>query len=228
MIQKCIIVEDEPLAQEIIKGFISKIPTLELVGTCSSAIEAITFLHSQKIDLLFLDVTMPDLNGIQFLKSLNNPPKVILTTAYSEFAVEAFELGVLDYLIKPFSFERFLKAINRSMTISEEINSNEPEIPTFIFIKVDKKNVKVMLDSILFAEAYGNYVKIHTNKQTYLTTQTFTNFEKVLPEALFIRVHKSYIVQIEAITKVESQKLFIDFIEIPIGITYKHEVEKRF
>ena len=227
---RCIIVEDEKLAQDVLKKYISLIPTLELVQSCSSATEAFSCLHSNKVDLIFLDINMPELSGIEFLKTLQNPPKIIITTAYSEFAIEGYEYSVCDYLLKPIRYERFLKAIdkliglnNRSSDTSIDTESIQPV--DYIFIKEDNVIQKIYFIDLLYIQAFGNYLKIFTkDSKTLVTRTTIRETESQLPSSLFLRVHKSYVVAINSIDKIKYNDIYIRNETIPIGATYKQEV----
>jgi len=226
------IVDDENAAHEIIENYAENLPNLALQKSCYNAFEAIEYLSNHEVDLIFLDINMPKLNGFEFLKTLGNPPKVIVTTAYSEFALEGYELSVSDYLLKPFGMSRFISAINK---VSDSISQNvlrEPlkEVVTpsssSIFLKDNKKHYKVKLEDILFAEAYGNYVKVYVADQVITTHQTLANFEAVLSEDQFIRTHKSYIISIDKIELIEGNRIFIKDHKIPIGKMYKLNVNK--
>jgi len=222
---KCLIVDDEVLAQDVIEKYIATIPTLKLVGKCDNAVEAISFLHNNHVDLLFLDLNMPELSGLEMLKTLTNPPKVILTTAYSEYALESYEYGVVDYLLKPIKLERFIKAVNKvveqhSETVVAENISSQPTHET-IFIKEDQVTYQLKLNDILFIEAYGNYLKVHTLEKIYVARDTMHDMEGKLPEAIFMRIHKSYIVSVSKIESVSGNRIFINKQEIPVGEMYK-------
>lgn len=229
---KYMIVDDENAAHDIIENYAKNLPNLDLKKSCYNAFEAIEYLNKHQVDLIFLDINMPKLSGFEFLKTLANPPKVIVTTAYSEFALEGYELSVSDYLLKPFSISRFISAINK---VSESISQNvsrepikEVVIPSSssIFLKDNKKHYKVKLEDILFAEAYGNYVKVYFADQVITTHQTLANFEAVLSENQFIRTHKSYIISIDKIELIEGNRIFIKDHKIPIGKMYKLNVNK--
>jgi len=229
----CIIVDDEPIAQEILENYISQIGHLHLVAKCSNAFEAITILHTTKIDLMFLDIKMPGLNGLDMLKTLSNPPKVILTTAFSEFAVESYEYGISDYLLKPVSFERFLKAVNRLLLPkdSDFPIAEEPKDTTsksiFMFFKADKRIYKFYFSEILFFEGCGNYVKVHTQKQNMIMVlDKLSELEEKLPSDGFIRVHKSFIVNLSHIRIIEGNMIKVEQKEIPISKTYKEMLMK--
>jgi len=228
----CIVIEDEPLAQNVLKKYIEDHPSLVLVAICADAMEAQTILSRQPVQLLFLDINLPKLSGINFIKTLINPPLVIFTTAYPEFAVEGFELNAIDYLLKPFSFERFLKAVNKAI---EKINSsaispqkNEPTAPSFVFLKADKKIHKINLDSILYIEAVGDYMKVVTESGQLLVNETMKKMLEDFPASRFIRVHKSFIVAINRIKYIEGNFIRIAEKDIPVGATYSDEFFSNF
>lgn len=235
MLIKCIIVEDEKLAQDVLQKYIALIPTLQLVNVCSSASEAISFLHSNTVDLIFLDINMPELNGIDFLKTLQHPPHIIITTAYSEFALEGYEYSVCDYLLKPIRYERFIKAVNVVMErnnnkkqLDENLNSSANETLDYIFIKEDYIMHKIFFNDLIFIQAYGNYLKIYTTyNKTIVARVTLTEVESQLPNDLFLRVHKSYLVNIKSIDKIHHNDIYIQDKIIPLGTTYKQEVLKK-
>ncbi|MFN9327787.1 MAG: LytR/AlgR family response regulator transcription factor [Cyclobacteriaceae bacterium] len=226
---KVLIVDDEPLAQKVLQRFISLVDSLELVGLCSNAIEASNALRNQPVDLLFLDIRMPELSGLDLLKIIKNPPKVILTTAYAEHALESYEFGVMDYLVKPIAFDRFLRAINK---VVPTLQANTPPLmPTpvlkpsnYLFVKSDRKIYKIDYPEIKYVEAFGNYVKIHTTHKIVLAQETLTNLEKSLPADHFLRIHKSFIVSIHFINLVDGNSLFVENVELPIGQLYKQRV----
>ncbi len=228
----CLVVDDEPIAQQILENYILQIEALHLVGKCSNAFEALNILHREKIDVLFLDIKMPSLSGLDMLKTLQNPPRVILTTAFSEFGVESYEYGISDYLLKPIAFERFLKAVNKIlMPKNEELSTggieNKAEIETtFIFFKADKKIHKYYFKDILFIEGSGNYVKIHTqNEKPIMVLDKLTELQVKLPTKQFIRVHKSFIVNISHIQKIEGNMINTKDKVIPISATFKPNLE---
>ena len=226
---KCLIVDDEELALNVLEKYIALMPSLKLVGKCDSAVEAITFLHNEEVDLLFLDINMPELSGLDMLKTLTHPPKVILTTAYSEYALESYEYGIVDYLLKPIKLERFIKAVNKVVKILDiKIESQDKSIEhkQTIFIKEDQISYNLEFNQILYIEAYGNYLKIHTTEKTYVTRETMQHIYDNLPQTSFLRVHKSFIVSIKKIKKLSGNILFINDIEIPVGNTYKNELLK--
>jgi len=228
---KCLIVDDEELALDVIEKHISHIPTLKLVGRCDNAIEAISFLHENKVDLLFLDLNMPELNGLDLLKTLNNPPKVILTTAYSEYALESYEFGVVDYLLKPIKLERFIKAVNKAVELFTLKEGNINKIPDYqehkILIKEDQTSYNLSAGEINFIEAYGNYLKVHTEEKVYLVRDTMQHMSDSLSSNLFVRIHKRFIANLSKIRKIKGNMLYLKDIELPIGNTYKRDVLAR-
>lgn len=227
---KCIIVDDEPLAIEIMESYVSRVDSLELAGSFRNAIKAFEYLQSNQVDLVFLDIQMPKFTGIEFLKTLKNAPKVIFTTAYREYAIEGYELEVLDYLLKPISFERFMKSISRVIgTLGKPEhqhvvqNSDEHE-EQFIFFKSDKKMIKVFLHEILFIESLKDYVKITTEEKEVITHQKISYLENKLPNEGFLRVHRSFIIAIRKIDSYSATEIEIQGSSIPIGRNYKNEV----
>lgn len=228
----CLIADDEPIAREIIQTYCSHLPMLNVAASCSNALEAKAALQKQKIDILFLDINMPVLSGIAFLKTLKNPPQVIFTTAYKEYAVDAFDLSACDYLLKPFSFERFIIAVDKAFEKLDMVpivnpESTEAKTEDYIFIKTDGKIYKILHNELLFAEAQGNYTKIVTAQNTLLPAMTFSGFEEIVPKTLFLRVHRSFIINKSKITHIEGNRVFINKNEIPIGSNYKEEFLKE-
>lgn len=228
---QCLVVDDEPGARAIIRRYIEEMPALEFAGECGNAMRAMTFLQQHPVDLLFLDIKMPQLNGNDFLKVLKNPPKVIFTTAYTEYALEGYELGVVDYLMKPVPFDRFLKAVNKvfpsDLSKPEVSNKNdEKKSEAFIYFRVDRKMVKVMLRDILYIESMKDYIKIFTANGTVITKQSITSMEEMLSEKDFMRIHRSYIVSLNKIKTFTSELIEIENTEIPIGKLYRNEVLK--
>ena len=227
----CLIVDDEALARKGLEKYIKEIDFLELKGVCKNAMEANTIIKEQAIDLLFLDIEMPMLSGIDFLKSLRHSLKVIFTTAYSQYAIESFEFDVLDYLVKPISFERFLQAANKAHRIISE-NSPSPTIAAnkeeekFIFVKTDKQLVKLFLDDILLVESMQNYIRIHTAKQSYLTLVPLKKVFDILPREMFIQVHKSYVISMTKVEAIIGNQILIGEHKIPIGRNLKEAVLK--
>lgn len=229
---KCLVVDDEPIARNIILKFIKQIDFLELVQTASNALEAIKVLREQPIDLMFLDIKMPVLNGLDMLKSLENSPAVILTTAFSEYALESYDFGVKDYLLKPIAFERFLKAVNKvanekELQISQQVEeSNEEE--DFMFFRADKKFFRFYFDEILFFEGCGNYIKLHTTSHTpIMLLDRLNNLEKKMVPHNFIRTHKSFLVNFTHIKEIYGNRIIIKENEVPIGASYKEELLQR-
>lgn len=226
--QKCLIVDDEPLARETLEKYISDIPSLVLNASCSNAFEAIEVLKKDSIDILFLDINMPKLSGISMLRSLEEKPQVIFTTAYSEYAVEGFELDAVDYLLKPFSFERFVKAVNKASDRIDKASQIATNGESFIAIKADKKIFKVDLDEIQYIQALGDYIKVFTDSQTLVSHQTLKSLEDELPAEGFIRIHKSYIVALKSILFLEGNQVKLGDQMIPIGASFKDDLLKRF
>jgi DNA-binding LytR/AlgR family response regulator len=224
---QCIIIDDEPLARALIEAHIDKIPNLEVIANCVNALEGFEVLKSRQVDLIFLDIQMPLLTGIEFLKSLSNPPKVIFTTAYREYAIESYELEVVDYLLKPISFDRFFKAINKYFKTVDSQEKKEVEVSDkdsgFMYVNVNKKHHKVLFSEILYAESLKDYVQIHTKEATIVTKDKISDFEKKLPKC-FLRIHRSYIVNKDKITAYTSHDIEIGKLEIPIGVSYKKQV----
>jgi len=224
--KKCIIVDDEPAAHYVLANYIKQNPQLELVFKCYNGIEAMDYLRENKVDLMFLDINMPEISGMELLKILPNHPKTILTTAYSEFALESYEYGVIDYLLKPIYFPRFLKAVERFFSTENNIKAEPEDVVNSINVKVDGYFIEIELDQLLYAQSFGNYVKLHTIKKTYLASITTTELEKELPEN-FLRIHKSYIVALDKIDDSDKDFIFIKKEKLPIGITYKRELTDR-
>lgn len=227
-ILKCLIADDEPIARQILESYINDIPNLELVSSCKNAFEVIEVLQKQSVDLLFLDINMPKLSGISLLKSLQEKPEVIITTAYSEYAIEGFELSVIDYLLKPFSIERFLQAVMKvqqkfeNLSSKIEVTTNQPE-EKFVFVKSDKKIIKLNFDDIFHIEAYGNYIKIFANEMI-LTPQTLSDFVKKLSDH-FIRIHKSYVINFEHLKLIDGNQIILqNSTKLPIGKSYRKAV----
>jgi len=222
--KKCIIVDDEPAAHYVLVNYIQKNPQLELVEQFYNGIEAMTFLRENKVDLMFLDIDMPEITGLELLKIIPSAPKTILTTAYSEFALESYDYGVIDYLLKPIYFPRFLKAIDRFFSMDgAEIKAPAESIAT-INVKVDGFFMDIELDNLLFAQSFGNYVKLFTKTRTYLASTTTNEIKNSLPDGLFMRIHKSYVVALDKIEAIEKDFIVINKVRLPIGITYKREL----
>ncbi len=225
---KCLIVDDEPLALDVLESYIHKVPNLQLAARCSNAIEALTQLRKHDISILFLDIQMPEITGLEFLKSLKNPPCVIFTTAYSEYAMDGFNLDAVDYLLKPISFDRFLKATNKAIAQlspvkakKETPSSNHENESDFIFVKSDKKIVKIGLDEILYIEGLKDYVMIFTPAGRIITLQTMKNLEEKLPADKFIRVHRSFIISLDRVKSISNNSVDVSGKQIPIGKLYR-------
>ncbi len=230
------IVDDEPLALDVLETFIQRLENLELVCRCNNAVEAYGCLQSEHIDLLFLDIQMPKLTGIDFLKSLANPPKVIFTTAYRDYAVEGFELNALDYLLKPIAFERFLKAVSKASALEQQTAapaapaltaasaSTQDYKEAFIYLKADKKMVKVMLSDILYIESLKDYIRVKTETKEIISYQKISFLEEKLPTDKFLRIHRSFIIALDKIQAFSATAVDIGKTEIPIGRFYKNEV----
>ena len=224
----CIIIEDEIPAQRILKNFISKIPSITLIDTFKAAIEANSFLNTNTVDVVFLDINLPDMSGLDFIKTIKNPPAIIMTTAYPDYAVSSFELDtIVDYLVKPFSFDRFLKAINKAndKTVSPK-NNNEENLAETIFLNVDKTLHKITLNSIMYIESDRNYITVVTENQKLSYIDSLKKWTSKLPKNQFIQVHKSFIINSEFVDKISGNTLFIKDNKIPIGRTYKQELLK--
>lgn len=223
---KCVIVEDETLAQDVIRNHLAHFDQLELVGVYHNALEAMAALKTQEVDVMFLDIRMPGMSGLHFLRSLTDPPLVVLTTAYAEYALESYEFNVIDYLLKPISLERFAKAVNK--LLDSRIYSLSPKEPPppgdHIFIRSNSKFFRVNFSEILYVQGMKDYLKIHTPEYTLVTHQTMNDLEKTLPQQLFIRVHRSYLVAINQIRSIYGNTIEIGKEAIPIGINYKETV----
>ena len=231
---KCLAIDDEPLALDVIKDFVEKTSFLNLKATCNNALEALELIQNEGIDLIFLDINMPNISGIEFLKSLKNAPLVIFTTAYSEHALEGFELDAIDYLVKPIAFDRFIKAVNKAYEIYTLYNYKYKEfgastIPEndFIFVNAEYSTVKINLNEILFIEGLKDYIKIYNGPRPILTLCSMKKMENKLPSNQFIRVHKSFIVSIHHINAIERNFIVMGEKKIPIGETYKEAFYNR-
>jgi DNA-binding LytR/AlgR family response regulator len=224
---KCIIIEDEPLAVKVLSDYILQVPFLELQGTFKDAILATDYLRNNNINLIFLDIHLPKLKGMAFLKTLTYPPAVIITTAYHQYAVEGFNLNVTDYLLKPFDFERFLIAVNKVKTAKRENkNPNESqEIKDFIFLNVQKKKVKILFSEIVYIESQREYIKIITTKKEYISKMSTHEIESLLPSNLFKRIHRSFIVSISKIESYTAETVEVNGVSIPIGRDYRYIIE---
>lgn len=224
----CIIIEDEIPAQKILQNFIGKVPNLSLVGTFKAAIEANSFLRNNTVDVVFLDVNLPDISGIDFIKTVKNPPSIIMTTAYPDYAVSSFELDtIVDYLVKPFSLDRFLKAVNKLSNKTEEVPINHSDSDRSIFVNVDKTHHKIVLDDIIYVESDRNYITIVTKTQKLSYIDSLKNWVEKLPEDHFLQVHKSFIINSKLVDKISGNEVFMDQNRIPIGRTYKQQLLKQ-
>lgn len=230
---RCLIVDDEPPARDTLRHYIEKTPLLQLEGECGNALEAFSFLQQQNVDLIFLDIHMPQLKGTELLKLLPHPPKVIFTTAHSDYALEGYELNAMDYLLKPVHFDRFLKAVNKlfqfvhtgtAHTVSaEEVQKKEP----YIYLRSDRKMVKVLLNEISHIESMKDYVKVFTPGGSIITKQSIASMAAMLPEEQFIRVHRSFIVAASKITSYTPELVYLKKEEIPIGKLFRPQVLKQ-
>ncbi|MDY8135278.1 LytTR family DNA-binding domain-containing protein [Aquimarina sp. 2201CG5-10] len=226
-----IIVDDEPIAHTIIQDYAASLSDLTLLGNCYNAIDALSLLQKQKVDLIFLDIEMPKLKGLDFLRTLTNPPLIVITSAYSEFAVESYELEVCDYLLKPFSFERFLKAYTKVIKTKEQSSQKSKTVTeatnTSIFLKGDKETHHIQLDHIKYLESYGSYVKLYLQNEMLLIHESISHFETVLSPDEFIRVHRSFIVNITSIKSIVGNQIKLEGITVPIGQSYKAIIKNK-
>lgn len=230
---RCVIIDDEPPAVRLISSYVQQVPELEIAATCSNAIDAFKVLREQRIDLIFLDIKMPKLIGTDFIRSIQSPPKVIVITAYRDYALDGYDLDVVDYLLKPVSFTRFMKAVSKAIKLigvegnfSAGAMENGSAEDAFLYFKVDRDMQKVLLHDILFIESCREYVKIHLeDKRQLLVRQSITSMEKLLSPHRFIRVHRSYIVTIEKVASFNAMSLTVNTHKVPIGRLYKNEVE---
>ena len=229
---KCMVIDDEPLAIQLLENHIGRVPFLELVSTFNNPMDALVSVNSNPVDLIFLDIQMPQLSGIQFMQLLQNRAQVIITSAYQEYAIEGFEHNVVDYLLKPIAFERFYKAVEKAYNQRNPAQTLEPSRATqpttggYVFVKVETRMVRVELDDILYIEGLKNYVSIYTKTQRIVTLQIMKQLEEVLPANRFVRVHKSYIVALDKINSIERQEITIKDQIIPIGNTYQEHFFK--
>ncbi|HEY9047472.1 MAG TPA: LytTR family DNA-binding domain-containing protein [Ohtaekwangia sp.] len=229
---RCLLVDDEPPALDILRTYIEATPMLEIAGSCHHAMAAFDFIQKNQVDLIFLDINMPKLTGIDFLRALPSPPKVIFTTAHRDYAVDGFELGAVDYLLKPYSLDRFLRAVHRAInpeqkqqTIGKETITAEND--RFLYVRADRKMVKIMVDEIRYIESLKDYVRIFLPEKQVITKQTITALEEMLPEHDFMRIHRSFIVALNKIDSYNLNSVYIGKTELPIGPLYKHELAKR-
>jgi len=226
---RCLIVDDEPLARELIRGHIQKLENFDIVDECDNAMKAMDVLRNRNVDLMFLDIKMPQMTGIDFLKTLKRPPRVIITTAFSQYALDGFELDVVDYLMKPVTFERFFKAVNKyfqsgqTETVEVETGNGVSE-EAFIYVKENKKIIKIYLREIHFIEGLNEYIRIHTDNRRVVVKSSLQNIENKLPDEQFIRIHKSYIVSIPRIRAFNATTVELDNAKLRIGRNYKNQV----
>ena len=224
----CLIVEDEPIGQEIIQSYIDRVDFLEVHGRFKNALEAFTWLQGNSVDVIFLDIKMPRMSGLELLKSLQEKPKAIITSAYRDYAIEAFDLDVIDYLLKPIAFERFLKAVNKlrpAALNARELKTDPHSEKPFLFVKGNKQLQKVYIDDIIYIESQRDYVKIRlAGNAEVITRQTISYYENLLPAQLFLRIHRSFIVATRKITTFEATRILVGDIAIPVGRNYKHLV----
>ncbi len=228
---RCMIIEDEPFAADVLKNYIDRVPSLELCGVCSNAIEAFHRLQTTSVDLLFLDIKMPQLNGIDFLKSIDKKPLIIFTTAFREYAFDGFEQNAVDFLLKPISFDRFLKSISRVMKIEwkeEKSNEDSTKQDPFLYIRVDRKMIKLRIGDIYYIESLKDYVKIVVENKKWVTKHTITALETMLPDDQFVRSHRSYLVNMAKVEAFTPSHLQVKGIEIPIGPTYRQSLQQIF
>ncbi len=217
-------------AHYVLQHYLEKVDQLELVGNCYDALEAINFLHRQPVDVLFLDINMPQVTGLQLLQSLAHPPRVILTTAYSAFALESYEYGVVDYLLKPIELPRFLKAIDKvvaSLETSRKQETTEVLPPQALVLKVDTDWVRIPYSELEYIQSWGNYIKLFTAQQMYLATMTMTEVERRLPSSQFMRIHKSYLIALSKIDRMSGNEVFMGKAVLPVGVTYRRELLDR-
>lgn len=231
---KCLVIDDEPPARDVLKKYIADVDLLQLSGECSNAVETLSFLQNNSVDLLFLDIKMPHILGTSFLRTLKNPPKVIFTTAFRKYAVEGFDLNAVDFLLKPISFDRFLQAVNKVMELNIHVaantNSLNETLPDqshpFLYFRADRKMVKVFLDDILFIESLKDYIKVVTTTKVIISKQAISSLDEMLPKDSFIRVHRSYIIAINRIDSYNTDSIEIGKTEIPIGRLFRHDVNR--
>jgi len=220
---KALVVDDEPLAQEVLKTYIKEIATIDVIAYCSDALESITFLKEQKIDLIFLDINMPKISGMEFIKTLKNPPLIILTTAYTQYALEGYELNVLDYLAKPFSIQRFLKAIQKVEEMLLLQQKKEERNSESLFIKSNKKTFQIQINEITYIEGLGDYIKIFTEKTHLISNLSMRKIHEQLPSSEFIRIHKSFIINIKKIKSIEGNMVDVGNGKLTIGNHFRQE-----
>ena len=230
----CLVVDDEPPALLLMEKYIDAVPVLQFAGKCSNAVDAMSLLQERSIDLIFLDIQMPHILGTDFIRTLVNPPKVVFTTAFRKFAIEGFELDAVDYLLKPISFERFLKAVNKVMKLNLSVLQTFPQDstpkkeaePAFLLLRADRKNLKIQLQEILFVESLKDYVKVVTKDRIIVSKQSISAIEDNLPVEAFLRIHRSFIVSLNKIGSFTAGIIQVGKYELPVSRSYRHEVEK--
>lgn len=220
----CIIIDDEPLSHEVLQNYIAKYPGLELEAAFFDALEAINYLNTHQPDLIFLDINMPEMSGISMLKSLPNPPAVIFTTAYPQYAVDGFDLNITDFLLKPFSFERFATAVGKLATGT---GNKQESVPDYLIVKSGKKHYRIQTHEIIFMESAGDYVKIITPAKTFIASETLKHFEQTLQAGDFIRIHRSYLISVSKIDYLEGNQVIIKGHELSVGRQYKEDLQNR-
>lgn len=230
-VHKCLVVDDEPMARDVLRRYIGKLPALQLAGECSNAIDALMFLQNNNVDLIFLDIRMPELLGTELVQSLRNPPKIIFTTAFKEYALDGFELDAVDYLLKPIRFERFLKSVNKAFpknneTLNQTPASSKKNGTDFIYLRIDRKLVKIILSDILYIESAKDYVKVFTKDKYYITRQTISSVEAMLSGNEFVRIHRSFIIAVNKIKSFNNELVEIGNKELPIGKLYRNNFVK--
>lgn len=222
----CLIVEDEPLSQEILESYIDNCPELKLCGTCKDAMQANAILHNENIELIFLDINMPIINGIEWLKSLEESPEVIFTTAYAEHAVEGFNLNALDYLLKPFSFDRFLKAVNKFLVAKKKPDTNQSDISKTIWVKSNKKSYPIKLSELSYIESDGDYLKLYLDNKPIVIHETLKHFISKLPNKVFMKIHRSFVINITKVEYIEGNQVSLASKLIPLAASYREEFYK--
>lgn len=228
---RCLLVDDEPPALDVLRTYIQSTPMLQIVGECTNALSAFEVLSRTPVDLMFLDIQMPRLLGTEFLKTLTHPPRIIFTTAFRDYALDGFELGAIDYLLKPYSFERFLKAVHKALELEAKPAAPRESTMTgeekFLYLRADRKMVKVIVNEILYVESLKDYLRIFLPDRQIVTKLTITSLEEMLPEEEFVRVHRSFIVPIKRIDSYSQHAIFINKAELPIGPLYRNELMKK-
>ncbi|PQJ77478.1 LytR/AlgR family response regulator transcription factor [Polaribacter glomeratus] len=219
---KCVVVDDEPMAREILQTYIAKTPNLELIASCKNASEAILFLQEHAVDVFFLDINMPEISGLSLAKIIDQKAQIIFTTAYREYAIDGFNLNVVDYLLKPISFDRFLQAVQKVLQL--EITENNAD---FMFVRSDRKMVKIDFNSVLYIESLSDYVKIFTSEKTIVIRETISSLEEKLPSKKFIRIHRSFIISLQNITSYTNEFIEINQKALPISRSYKESVLQK-